>query len=150
MKRLTKVRQNTVVAIVIALACTVILVWAIPAQTSTATAFGMPPALMPTATIAAALELAVLLAVVSLLSPSSEPPTEDTLELPNRRGLLCLVLVLAAILLIAFTGLFIGGVVTVAAFMLTMGERRPVRIALVAIAAPGGIELLLGTAQRLA
>jgi hypothetical protein len=94
--------------------------------------------------------LAVLLAVVSLVSPSSEPPTEDTLELPDRRGLLCLVLVLAAILLIAFTGLFIGGVVTVAAFMLAMGERRPVRIALVAIAAPGGIELLLGTAQRFA
>lgn len=150
MKPLTTMRQNAIIAIVVALACAVILVWAIPAQTSTATAFGMPPALMPTVTITAALVLAVILGIVSLVSPSSEPPTEDTLELPNRAGLMCLVLVLAAIVLITFTGLFIGGIVTVAAFMLVMGERRPIRIGLVAIAAPGGIELLLGTAQRFA
>ena len=148
MKFAPAVRTDTIIGLVVAAACVVILAWVIPAETSRATAFGMPPALMPTVTISAALGLAVLLAVAGTLRDSTEAPTEDTLELPNAPGLACAGMILACILIMQFAGLLAGGILTVAGFMLVMGERRPVRILVIALAVPGAIQLLLGSALR--
>lgn len=105
----------------------------IPMQTSGAGAYGLPPALFPTVSMAVVTGLAALLFAASVRrrEPDARAPTY-TWSLAGRMGLVTLAL-LGCIAVTGFTRLDIGGALTVSVFMLIMGERRPLHLIAAAV-----------------
>jgi hypothetical protein len=114
----------------------VTIVFVIPRQTTPGNTFGLPPAFMPTLTMAIVVGLSVLLLVRSLAARDDRRPA-PILAVEWWLLLKTGSLMLAAVVAVHVLGLPIGGGLGVAGFMVYLGERRPLPILATAIGSAG-------------
>jgi hypothetical protein len=120
----------------------VTIVFVIPRQTTPGNTFGLPPAFMPTLTMAIVVGLSVLLLLRSLIARNDTRPAPILAAewwLLLKTGSLMLMAVIGVDVL----GLPIGGGLGVAAFMVYLGERRPLPILATSIGTAGAVWALL-------
>lgn len=109
------------------------LLWLIPAQTSQAAAFGLPPDLIPRLVAMAITGLGLVLILDTVRrwrEPDPRPAPFDPPRILAALGAIALLVV--GVILVHQAGVLAGGAFTVASFMVFLGERRWPRIVLVA------------------
>lgn len=116
----------------------VTIVFVIPRQTTPGNTFGLPPAFMPTLTMVIVVGLSVLLLLRALVARNDTRPAPILVAewwLLLKTGSLMLMAVIGVDVL----GLPIGGGLGVAAFMVYLGERRPLPILATSIGTAGAV-----------
>jgi len=116
----------------------VTIVFVIPRQTTPGNTFGLPPAFMPTLTMAIVVGLSVLLLLRSLVVRNDTRPA-PILAVEWWVLLKTGSLMLMAVIGVDVLGLPIGGGLGVAAFMVYLGERRPLPILATSIGTAGAV-----------
>lgn len=128
--RNTKLRRADLIGGIFMLALSLCMIFVvIPAETQEGVWFGLSPYFFPTLLMAGIAFASALLIVQSVTRPArgSEPPLALSPRQLAMFGIVAAIIV-AGVVAIDLLGLWTGGPVLIAALMLFMGERRPLRI----------------------
>jgi hypothetical protein len=139
------VRKSDIIAAAVLFFTGILAVFVIiPQQTMPGERYGLPPAFFPTLSMTFITVLSAMLLLKSIFKSKKE--ADHTASMTHRNWLyICVLTILLFICLavIKYFGFIPGGILTIASFMIYMGERKILAIVLVAVLAPTLIYVIL-------
>jgi hypothetical protein len=116
----------------------------IPLQTTPGEKYGLPPSFFPNCSMAVMTALSLILLLKTLFK--SKKVDTDTASMTRKNwlhiGVLCIILFFCLIA-ITYLGFIPGGILTIASFMLYMGERKILTILLISVVTPALVYIIL-------
>lgn len=131
---------DVITGTVLALAGLIMLLFVIPSQIETGNEYGLSDSFVPNLFMGALTALGAMLTVKGIIGQKYPDGVEFNTATLRHLALVALLL-LTTLGLMALGGFLVGGIFVIAAFMIYQGERRPVAIAITAVAGAGLIYL---------